>query len=103
MIRHIVLVRFRDDITAEQKAEIFDGLNALRNHLPGIADFRSGPNTSPEHHLVRGFNDLFWFDFEDVNARDTYLDDPEHKAAGARLVSLTEGGRDGICVADIEV
>ena len=103
MIRHIVLVRFRADTTAEQKAAVFDKLAALRNHLPGITDFQSGRNVSPETQLTRNFNDLFWFDFEDANARDIYLDDPAHKAAGANLVAHTEGGPDGLIVADIEI
>ena len=103
MIRHMVLVRFRSDVTDDQKAALFDGLNALRNHLPGVLDFRSGRNVSPETHLVRGFNHVFWFDFEDARSRDIYLDDPDHKTAGAQLVAHTEGGRDGLMVADFEV
>ena len=103
MIRHLVLVRFRPDVTADQKAAVFDTLAALRDHLPGIVDFQHGPNISPESHLIRDFNDLFWFDFEDAKARDIYLDDPAHKAAGANLVAHAEGGRDGLIVADIEI
>ena len=103
MIRHIVLIRFRPDVTPDQKAAVFERLEALRNHLPGITDFQSGRNVSPESHLIRDYNDLFWFDFEDANARDIYLGDPAHKAAGADLVAHTEGGPDGLIVADIEI
>ena len=42
-------------------------------------------------------------DFKDVAARDTYLDHPEHKKAGAQLVSLLEGGREGLMVFDLDV
>lgn len=103
MIRHIVLVRFRGDVTDEEKADVFERLRALQDHLPGVLDFRSGSNVSPESHLLRGYNDLFWFDFADAKARDIYLDDPQHKAAGAHLVAHAEGGRDGLIVADIEI
>lgn len=103
MIRHIVLVRFRTDVSADEKAAVFEQLAALRNHLPGVVDFRHGPNVSPESHLIRGFNDIFWFDFTDDKARDIYLDDPDHKAAGANLVAHAEGGRDGLIVVDVEV
>ena len=103
MIRHMVLVRFRADVTADEKSAVFEQLAALRAHLPGVLDFRAGLNVSPESHLIRGFNDLFWFDFEDARARDIYLDDPDHKAAGANLVAHAEGGRDGLIVADVEI
>jgi hypothetical protein len=42
-------------------------------------------------------------DFVDEAARDTYLDHPDHKAAGARLVGALEGGRDGLIVFDMAV
>lgn len=103
MIRHHVLVRFRGDLPADEKQAIFDQLAALRNNLSGILDFRYGPNISPEDHVVHGFRDAFWFDFVDAAARDAYLVDPDHKAAGGRLVGATEGGRQGLVVLDMEV
>ena len=42
-------------------------------------------------------------DLADAAARDRYLVDPAHKAAGARLVAALEGGRDGLIVFDLEV
>lgn len=103
MIRHIVLVRFRGDVSPEEKASIFRDLNGLRDHLDGILDFQSGPNVSPETPLVRGFNDGFWVDFRDAAARDAYLEDDRHRDVGARLVALAEGDLDGIAVADFAV
>ncbi len=101
MIRHIVLLRFRSDVTAEQRHQLFQGLAGLRRGLPGILDFHAGPNISVEGPLTRGFNDGFWFDFSDEAARDAYLADPEHQAIGTRIVAALEGGADGIVVFDI--
>jgi len=103
VIRHIVLVRFKGDVSPEEKDSIFRDLNGLRDHLDGILDFRSGPNVSPETALVRGFNDGFWVDFRDAAARDAYLADDKHRDVGGRLVALAEGGLDGIAVADFAV
>jgi len=103
MIRHIVLVKFRSDIESDLKASIFSQLDQLRTQINGIIDFHSGANVSVELPLVRGFNDLFWFDFVDAASRDEYLVHPAHVAAGKRLVEHLEGGRDGIIVADIEL
>ena len=103
MIRHLVAVRFRADITAAEKAAIFDELGALKGHIKGISDYQVRRNVSVEDAVVHGFRDLFWFDFNDTDVRDTYLVDPAHQAAGARLVALSDGGTDGIFVCDFEV
>ncbi len=102
MIRHIVMVQFRSDVTQEQKNQVFLQLGDLKKVLPGILDFQCGSNSSPEHALTRGYNDLFWFDFDSTQSRDDYLIDPAHLAAGKRLVEQVEGGAQGIVVADVE-
>jgi hypothetical protein len=65
-------------------------------------DASFGPNISPEGKS-RGFDDGFTMDFKNMTARDTYLDHPEHKKAGAQLVSLLEAGREGLMVFDLDV
>lgn len=72
-------------------------LNDLRDVVTGLVDASFGPNVSPEGKS-RGFDDGFNMDFKGVAARDPYLDYPEHKKAGAQLVSLLEGGREGLMV-----
>jgi hypothetical protein len=53
--------------------------------------------------MTKGFNDGFIMDLADAAARDRYLVDPAHKAAGSRLVAALEGGRAGLLVFDLEV
>ena len=103
MIRHIVALKFRTDVSVEMKRQIYAELNALADHIEGILDFRTFVNVSPEVPVVRGFQDVFWFDFRDAQVRDCYLEHPAHKAAGAKLVAVTDGKLDGIFVADIEL
>jgi len=102
MIRHFVLLRFRDDVDAATKASLYDELRRLKDHLPGIVGFHAGPNVSVETDLIRGNRDAFWVDFSDVAARDAYLADAAHAAAGARIVAHTVGGADGVTVVDVE-
>ena len=64
-------------------------------------DFRSFANISVELPLVRGFDDLFWFDFRDESVRDTYLADAAHQAIGARIVAELDGGAEGVFVFDV--
>ena len=99
MIRHIVLARFRDTTPESEIAAILAELDALRAHLPGMLNFHGGANVSPEG-LARGYSHAFTVDFADAAARDAYLADPAHKAAGGRLVAACEGGVAGILVVD---
>ncbi|KMW59985.1 Stress responsive alpha-beta barrel domain protein Dabb [Candidatus Rhodobacter oscarellae] len=103
MIRHIVALKFNPDTTESTKRSIFADLAALTPLIDGILDFQMRENVSPEDPVVHGFRDLFWFDFRDAKVRDAYLVHPQHQAVGARIVSATEGGPEGVLVLDFEV
>jgi hypothetical protein len=102
VIRHIVLIRFRDDVDTERRELIYDGLRALVGQIDGLLNATFGPNVSPEG-LSKGFRDGFFMDLRDADARDRYLAHPAHQAAGAKLVEATEGGLEGILPFDIEI
>ena len=102
MIRHMVLVRFREGVAPSDISAIFGELAGLRRHLPGMRSFAHGPDVSPEG-LSHGFSHAFTVDFDDAAARDAYLALPEHEAAGARLVRAAEGGLAGLMVVDIAI
>jgi hypothetical protein len=102
MIRHLVLVKFPADASAETIARIFRELDDLKAVVPGMLSFKGGPNVSPEG-LSRGFTHAFVVDFADIAARDAYLVHPAHQAAGARLVAATQGGVEGLVVIDVAI
>lgn len=101
MIRHIVALRFPSTTSQATKDALYADLAGLRAQIDGIEDFRSFQNVSVELPLVRGFNDVFWFDFRDSAVRDAYLVHPAHQAVGARIVAETEAGLDGVFVCDV--
>ena len=103
MIRHLVCLRYRAGTPDDRKAALMAELKGLTGRIDGILDFQVRANVSVEDEMVRGYRDLFWFDFRDAAVRDAYLVDAEHKAIGGRLVAELEGGRDGVFVADFEV
>jgi len=103
MIRHIVALRFKPGTSAAEKDVLYAALEGLAQHIEGILGFRAFQNVSVELAVVRGFSDLFWFDFRDIAVRDAYLIHPAHQAVGARLVAAMEGGAEGIFVFDVEV
>lgn len=103
MIRHLVHLRFKSDTDAATKQSLYDRLSDLRSRIDGIEDFQTRANLSVETPLVRGFLDMFWFDFRDVAVRDAYLGDEVHQAIGTDIVSCLDGGADGVFVCDIEL
>ena len=103
MIRHMVHLRFPAGTPDATRAALYDGLRGLSDQIEGVLDFRSFANISPEVPVVRGFHDLFWFDFHDTRVRDAYLVHPAHQALAARLVAATEGGPDGVFVCDVDL
>jgi hypothetical protein len=103
MIRHFVALRFKAGTPQSTKDRLYVELAGLSGHIDGVLDFQTRPNVSVEVPLVRGFNDVFWFDFRDFAVRDTYLADPIHQAVGGRIVAELEGGADGVFVFDVAV
>lgn len=103
MIRHLVHLRFRADVDDAVKSGLYDRLAALSDRIDGVLDFQHRANVSVETPVVRGFLDMFWFDFRDVSVRDAYLVDDVHQQIGADIVACLEGGADGVFVCDIEI
>ncbi|MER0236940.1 Dabb family protein [Fulvimarina sp. MAC8] len=101
MIRHIVLVRFRHDVTEAGIAEFWRDLHAIKPKVPGFRTVAAGRSESPEK-IERGYVHGFVAEFEDWAALAAYQDHPDHKAFGARLVEHAVGGLDGILVFDLE-
>ncbi|AZL60471.1 Dabb family protein [Tabrizicola piscis] len=100
MIRHIVLMKARPDVSEAHIAAIFADLAAIRAKLPGILAIHSGRSESPEQ-IERGYMHGFTVDFTDWEALAAYQTHPDHKRAGAALVAASEGGLDGILVFDL--
>jgi hypothetical protein len=103
MIRHFVALRFRNSTSEKTRQALMADLRGLSSRIDGILDFQSRPNISVEDPLVRGFRDVFWFDFRDEAVRDAYLVDEVHQQIGARIVAELDGGADGVFVADYTV
>lgn len=100
MVDHLVLFRFRRDVSQGRIAEVFETLRQLTRRIEGISSFRGGAYNSPEglHH---GFTHGFVMTFESAEARDAYLPHPAHQELVARLLPLLEGGLDGALAFDL--
>lgn len=100
MIRHIVLAKIRPEIDEAQMAALFAELRTIVDLVPGIGQIHAGRSESPEG-IERGYTHGFTVDMESWETLAAYQAHPDHRAVGARLVSYTEGGIEGICVLDV--
>ena len=48
MIRHIVLVKFRPDVSEAHIDALFDELNDIRTKIDGVLSITAGQSESPE-------------------------------------------------------
>ena len=99
MILHVVMLNLADSAPCAALDEVMSGLAALGAQLDGFLDFAHGQNIdaegkSPDHPYG------FCCTFRDRAALDRYAADADHRALGARLVALCNGGADGIVVYD---
>ena len=97
-IQHIALVKFKAETTPEQIDEIFSRLLDVTEIIPGIENFVSGPNNSPEA-LAQGYSHGMVMTFESSAARDAYLPHPEHE----KFKTFVAPHIDSIAVVDFEL
>ncbi|KXF78996.1 stress responsive protein [Paramesorhizobium deserti] len=102
MIRHIVLIRFREELDNAGIERLLKSVHMLKDQIPGILAISSGADSSPEG-LDKGFAHGFIVDFKDAAARDAYLPHPAHVEVGQSLVAAAKDGINGIVVFDMEM
>lgn len=79
MLRHVVLLKFKDDAKPEDVKKVEVAFAALKGKINLIKDFEWGTNTSPEN-LNQGLTHCFFATFASDKDRDDYLVHPDHKA-----------------------
>jgi len=78
VLRHVVLLKFKDDAKAEQIREVETEFRALKSRISGVQSLEWGTNVSPEG-LNQGFTHCFFVTFADTKARDAYLPHQAHQ------------------------
>jgi hypothetical protein len=90
-VKHIVLIKFKDGSSEEQIGKFFDEVLDISETVPGVEDYVSGLNSSPEQQN-QGLTHGFIMTFADATVRDTYLSTAEHeryKALAATMVGTS--------------
>ena len=97
-IKHVGFLKFKEGTSEDEIERIFSELMDISENIPGIEDYVSGPNNSPEG-LNEGFTHAFVMTFSDANARDAYLPHPDHEKFKASALPHIEK----VLVLDFEV
>lgn len=84
LLRHVVLIKFKEDATPAQVKEVEDAFSALPGKIRSIVSYEWGTNISPEN-LAQGFTHCFLVTFKNAADRDGYLVHPAHKDFGKIL------------------
>lgn len=85
-VKHIALFKFKPEVTEDQIDEIFDQILNATEEIPGIEDYVSGVDSSPEG-LAQGYTHGFIMTLTDAAARDAYLTHPEHEKVKQLLLA----------------
>lgn len=84
MIRHVVLLKFKEDVPADRLSDLERGFVALSERIEIVRQVEWGVNASREG-LDKGFTHCFVLSFDNEADRDAYLPHPEHQAFVGRL------------------
>ena len=95
VLRHVVLYKFKDDITPAQLKEVIDAFAALPKKVNTIIGFEHGTNVSTEGKS-EGFTHMFVVTFKNEADVAAYLVHPAHEA----YVKVVKDRREKVIVFD---
>jgi len=77
-LRHVVLLKFKDDAKAEDVRHVESEFRALKSRIPSVQALEWGTNVSREN-LTQGYTHCFFVTFASEKDRDAYLPHQAHK------------------------
>ncbi|KAK2412371.1 stress-response A/B barrel domain-containing protein [Trifolium repens] len=89
IVKHIVLAKFKDEITEEVIDEQIKGYANLVNLIPQMKSFHWGKDVSAEN-LHQGFTHVFESTFDSVEAIAEYVAHPTHVEYANKFISSLE-------------
>lgn len=98
MIRHILLIKFKDSVGPREIADLEVLFASMVSKIDGVDSVEWGTNNSPEQ-LNKGFTHSVFMTFTNEQARENYLPHPEHETLKKVFVPLL----DDIVVFDYQV
>ncbi len=82
MVEHIVLVKWKSTVTAEERQHLLEALQSLKHTIEGIVELHVGHNFSPRS---LGFDAGLVVTFVDQKSLEAYGPHPLHQEVAKRL------------------
>ncbi len=79
LLRHVVMVKFKETSSKEDVSKVVDAFRGLPSKISEITSFEYGTDNSPEG-LANGFTHCFLITFKTEKDREAYLPHKAHKA-----------------------
>jgi Stress responsive A/B Barrel Domain len=88
MLKHVVLLKFKAEITEAEIDRMIDGLAGLPDQIEEIREFVFGRDTL---HTERSYDFALVSMFDDLEAMQRYQVHPEHQKVLSHIKSLCAG------------
>ncbi|PWI58106.1 Dabb family protein [Sulfoacidibacillus thermotolerans] len=82
MVEHVVLIKWKADVSEAEKQHLLESLKALRDQIEGIQELRVGHNFSARS---LGYDAGLVVTFADVESLSSYGPHPLHQKVAVRL------------------
>jgi hypothetical protein len=86
MIRHVIMLKFKPEVSQEQQAELGKTSLEVIGQIPGVKNIIAGLALDIEGKPV--CDAALFIDFDDEAKLKAYLEHPVHKAAEAQLPAV---------------
>lgn len=87
MIRHIVLLKPKTEVSADEIATVLDRVRGLQKDIPGMVEVRAGENLSAN---TQGYTYGFVMHFVDAKHFQAYAPHPAHQVVSKELRAICE-------------
>ena len=85
MINHIVLFRFKSNVTPEEIKLVFNSICTLAQKFQGVKNFSWGPNTNKEGY-DQGYEYGLFLQFDSIATRSAYQNHPYNQKISQEIV-----------------
>ncbi|OIB04975.1 stress protein [Paenibacillus sp. LC231] len=91
MFEHIVLLKFKPDVSIEAKESAIKRAHDFKRNIPGIVELSTGINVTEEIEHMQGFTLGIRVTFEDQQACRDYIQHPLHQRLLQSIGPFVEG------------
>jgi len=86
MIKHVVMLKFKPEVSQEQQAEAAKKMGGAVAKIPGVKNITMGQALALEGEPA--YQGATFIDFDDEVQLKAYLNDPRDKAVAAQLQTM---------------